>query len=117
MLFVRGQALTAIDGRTGNQLWSLRADGCSPVTLADGKLYLMEGANGVFAVDPATGATLWRNGDLASCSGLAVSGRMGYVRTTDGVLHAIRLMDDPARAKEQQADCRKDARRVVQRLS
>jgi hypothetical protein len=68
-------------------------------------------------VDPATGATLWSNGDLASCSGVAVSGRMGYVRTTDGVLHAIRLTDDPARTKEQQADCRKDARRFLQRLS
>jgi outer membrane protein assembly factor BamB len=100
-VFVRGQKIMAFNGKTGEPLWSLPADGCSPVTLADGKLYLVAGGNGVLAVDAATGVTLWHSAALASCSGVAVSGRMGYLRTTDGVLRAIRLSASAPRVQTQ----------------
>lgn len=116
-LFIRGRELMALDGKTGAQLWTVPVDGCSPVTLADGKLYLMEGSRGLFAVDPLTGATVWRADGLASCSGIAVVGRMGYVRTTNGILHAIRLIDGVSHVKEQQARDQCPATGRLQRMS
>jgi len=103
MLFVRGQEVKAFDGTAGTPVWSMPASGCSPVTLANGRLYLMAGIKGLLVVDPATGAPLWHADTPASCSGLAVAGRMGYVRTRDGVLHAIQLGDGTAGTKERQA--------------
>jgi outer membrane protein assembly factor BamB len=91
MLFARGAALTALDGRTGRRCWSLPAAGCSPATFANDKLYLVAGSGGVVTLDPATGVALGHASSMSSCGGVTVAGRMGYLRTADGVLRAIRL--------------------------
>lgn len=103
MLFARGQKVTALEGKSGNEMWSMPVDGCSPVTLVDGCLYLIAGARGLMAIDPHNGKQLWRYDHVVSCSGLSVAGNFGYVRTSDGVLHAIPLNQQWEKTKERQA--------------
>lgn len=102
LLFARGAALTALDGRTGRRRWSLPAAGCSPATFAGDKLYLVAGSGGVVTLDPATGVSLGRARSVSSCGGVTVAGRMGYLRTADGVLRAIRLAGDAPGESERQ---------------
>lgn len=90
-VFLRGTQIRALDGRTGNAIWSVAMGGCSPIEVYGGCVYSVEGVDrkGIFALSADTGKQVWRQRMLSSCSGLSVAGRMGYLSTQDGLLRAV----------------------------
>lgn len=83
--------LRALDATTGRERWRQELGGsmhAGPIVLGDTVLAGTR-QDGVFgAFDLATGARLWTS-PCAGCAGLAVSGEMAFVATSDDKLHAI----------------------------
>ncbi|MCD6304525.1 MAG: PQQ-binding-like beta-propeller repeat protein, partial [Planctomycetes bacterium] len=94
-VFLRGADVRAYDGRTGRPLWRRRAGGCSPPTAHGGLLYLIDSrrAGRLLALDQHTGAKVWELAGIRSCDAFRRVGRTGFVKTQDGVIHAIALRD------------------------
>ncbi len=92
-VYLRGQEIAAFDCNTGAPLWSRAASGCGPLTLAGGMIHFVDSskAGALVALDRRTGKEEWSLAGLRSCDALNTSGSMGYVKTQDGVVHAIRL--------------------------
>lgn len=90
---LRGGSVTAIDAATGGMLWSRRAEGCGPLTWFDGRLHLVDSAEPgrVVALEPRTGRAAWELSGFRSCDAFARVGDLGYVKTRDGVVHALAL--------------------------
>jgi outer membrane protein assembly factor BamB len=90
-VYVRGRQIRAYDVRTGGLVWSVLMGGCSPLVLADDRLYVSEGRErkGIFALRAENGQTVWYRQMLNSCSGFVVAGKMGYLCTLDGSLCAV----------------------------
>jgi len=90
---LRGQDVRAHDGRTGRTLWARPAEGCGPLTRDAGLVYCVDsGGNGrLLALEPATGRSAWEIAGIRSCDAFRRVGRTGYVKTHDGVIHAIAL--------------------------
>jgi outer membrane protein assembly factor BamB len=90
-VYLRGKRIQAYDFRTGGLVWSIPMGGCSPLVMADERLYVSEGRDrkGIFALRAESGQTVWYRQMLNSCSGFVVAGKMGYLCTLDGSLCAI----------------------------
>jgi len=91
--FVRGGDVRAYDGRTGRLLWRREASGCGAMTAQGGLLYAVDshGAGRLLALHQADGEEAWAMDGLRSCDAFRRVGRSGYVKTSDGVIHAIAL--------------------------
>ncbi len=92
-VYVRSERVIALDGDTGQALWSAAIGGCSPLVLARDRLYAVEGRESplLLALDRSTGRRTWEQALASSCSGLVVVGRMGYVSAHDGALYAVNV--------------------------
>ncbi|WP_283133886.1 PQQ-binding-like beta-propeller repeat protein [Rhizohabitans arisaemae] len=99
-LYVAGiRGIQAIDTATGKQRWTSDAGGVpgkprqavlGPPAVADGTLYVGDSAGALHAIDAATGQQRWSvsTGETALES-VAVSGKVAYVTSRDGKLHAV----------------------------
>jgi len=92
-VYLRCEDVQALDEASGEPVWTCRADGCGPMTYTDGLLRFVDsGRDGrLVAVDRRTGRTAWEMAGLRSCGAFVAAGDTGYVRTWDGVVHAIAL--------------------------
>lgn len=92
-LLVRGQNVRALDWKTGQELWSFHASGCGPVTHFDGRVYFVDsGKPGrLVAIDAGIGQKTWELAGLTSCDAFNKVRDTGYLKTQDGVVHAIAL--------------------------
>jgi len=96
-VYVRGADVRAYDARTGRPLWTRIAGGCSPMTARDGLVYLMDSRDEgrVLALHQQDGRTAWQMAGLRSCDAFRQVGRTAYVKTHDGIIHAIALRGAP----------------------
>ena len=92
-LFVRGQTVRALDSATGDEQWAFKASGCGPVTHFDGRVYFVDSSKPgrLVALDAKVGEKKWEVAGLASCDAFNKIGDTGYLKTQDGVVHAIAL--------------------------
>ena len=90
-VYLRGQRILALDGRTGKPMWRCAAEGCGPLTVVDGLLHFVDssGRGRLVALHPHTGQTAWEIAGIRSCDAFAKVGRTGYIRTRDGIVHAL----------------------------
>lgn len=90
-VFLRTNEIESFEISSGRQLWSVVWDGCSPLTLSGGQLYVARG-NGkseVFALNADTGKQVQKYNLPSSCSGIVIDGRRGVISGQDGVLYAV----------------------------
>jgi len=92
-VYVRGPDVLALDESSGEAVWTCRADGCGPLTCEDGLIRFVDsGRDGrLVALYGRTGRTAWEIPGLKSCGAFLTVGDTGYVKTWDGVVHAIAL--------------------------
>jgi outer membrane protein assembly factor BamB len=92
-VYLRSQALGAYDVRTGALLWTAKVGGCGPLAFQDGRVYLADpkGRYGLLALDARVGKPVWRHSTVASCGGIVISGKVGFVSGADGRLRAVVL--------------------------
>lgn len=93
-LYVRGQSVQALDMETGQPLWSFKASGCGPVACYDGQVYFVDAAQKsgrLIALDARTGSKTWHLDGISSCDAFSKVGNTGYIKTQDGVVHAIAM--------------------------
>jgi len=92
-VYLRCEDVHALDEASGEPVWTCRADGCGPLTCTDGLIRFVDTgrAGRLVAVDRHTGRTAWEMPGLRSCGAFVAAGDTGYVRTWDGVVHAIAL--------------------------
>ncbi len=91
-LLLRGpREVVALDARGGTRLWRYRASGCGPLSVFDGVVCFVDssGAGRLVALDVAAGAEVGCIGGIRSCDGLTAVGRTAFLKTNDGVVHAI----------------------------
>jgi len=91
---LRGTDVRALDPASGEAVWTCRADGCGPITCDHGLVQFVDsGRDGrLVAVDERTGETAWAIGGLQSCGVFQTAGDTGFVKTWDGVVHAVALV-------------------------
>ena len=92
-LFVRGQTVRALDSATGDEQWAFKASGCGPATHFDGRVYFVDSSKPgrLVALDAKAGRKTWELAGLASCDAFNKIGDTGYLKTQDGIVHAIAL--------------------------
>lgn len=92
-VYLRGKGVGAYDGRTGEPLWSRPADGCGPMTGEQGLIHFVDtSADGkLLALDSRTGAKAWEIVGVRSCGAFRRIGSTGFIKTSDGVIHAIAI--------------------------
>ncbi len=99
ILYVRNHGVHALDGATGAVLWTYAAAGCSPLSRDYGLIYFADAAQRgrLVALDERTGTEAWEIARVRSCNAFTKIGSTGYIKTLDGVVHAIAL--DRGRAR------------------
>jgi outer membrane protein assembly factor BamB len=92
-VYLRGNGVGAYDGRTGEPLWSRPAGGCGPMTDEQGLIHFVDTiAEGrLLALDSRTGAKAWEIAGIRSCGAFSRIGSTGFIKTHDGVIHAIAI--------------------------
>jgi len=91
MLYLRGQNIQALDGTTGQLLWTCPATGCNPVTYVEGLAYFVDTSNQgrLVALNRYTGCKVWELVGMRSCNAFVKVNSTGFLKTHDGVIHAI----------------------------
>ncbi|MFW6158000.1 MAG: PQQ-binding-like beta-propeller repeat protein [Planctomycetota bacterium] len=93
-VYVRGgDRVQAFAVATGDRLWSCRASGCGAMSLVGGRLCFADTTDRgrLVALDRRTGQPAWQIAGIRSCDGFARVGGTGYIKTQDGIVHAIAL--------------------------
>jgi outer membrane protein assembly factor BamB len=92
-VYLRSQTLAAYDARTGGPLWTANVGGCGPLAFDDGRVYLADPKSrySLLALDARMGKPVWRRSAVASCGGIVVSEKIGFVSGADGRLRAVVL--------------------------
>jgi len=90
-VYIRGQAVVALDRRTGEPLWQRPALGCGPLTVIDGLIHFVDSAAAgrLVALDPRTGRLAWEVQGIHSCDAFARIGDTGYIKMRDGTVRAL----------------------------
>jgi outer membrane protein assembly factor BamB len=83
----------AIDGPTGRPIWQRENGGAGRVGNASDRVVVADPAGTVWAIDKATGGSLWSQPGLArrDLTGVAVQGDYAVVGDFDGYVHWLRL--------------------------
>jgi outer membrane protein assembly factor BamB len=83
----------AIDGPTGRSIWQRDNGGAGRIGNASDRVVVSDPAGTVWAIDKASGGSLWSQPVLArrSLTGVAVQGDYAVVGDFDGYLHWLRL--------------------------
>lgn len=91
MLYLRDQNVQALDRTTGQLIWTFPATGCNPVTCAEGLTYFVDSGNQgrLVALNGHTGCKLWEWVGIKSCNAFIKVDGTGFIKTHDGVVHAI----------------------------
>ena len=91
VLYVRDQNIHAVDGSTGRLLWAHSAEGCNPVTYAEDLAYFVDASDQgrLVALDRYTGTRVWEMAGVKSCDAFIKVNGKGFLRTADGVVHAL----------------------------
>jgi outer membrane protein assembly factor BamB len=91
VLYLRDQNIRALEGATGRMLWSCPAEGCNPVTYAEGLAYFVDSrAKGrLVALDRYTGARVWELPGVKSCDAFIKVDGTAFLKTPDGFVHAF----------------------------
>ena len=92
-VYLNAAGMNVFAGATGARLWSADIEGCSPVAVDAGAVYLVGGIRQqtVMALDLHKGTPVWTIDLAGSCSGLVVDGDHGYVSGHNGALYALAL--------------------------
>lgn len=92
----------AIDGPSGRPLWRSDHGGAGGIGVSSSSLVVSTAAGSVYALDKASGSTLWSQPALArrSLTGAAVQGDHAVVGDFDGYVHWMRLEDGAFAARE-----------------
>lgn len=92
-LLVREQGVIALDANTGQRRWTQPANGCGPVTLADGWAYFVDTAEEgrLVALDRRTGQPVWQMAGIRSCEPFIPVRDTGLLKSAEGVLQAVAL--------------------------
>jgi len=91
-LFVRGpREVAALDVGTGAVLWRLEVSGCGPLSVVGDVLCFVDssGSGRLVAVDVERGLPVRSVGGIRSCDAVRSGGPVAYLKTNDGVVHAI----------------------------
>ncbi|HID23674.1 MAG TPA: hypothetical protein EYP14_14935 [Planctomycetaceae bacterium] len=93
-IYLRADGVIGLDGGTGELLWRYEATGCGPLTLADGLIHFVDSSDQgqLVAVDQDTGKRVWEIPGIRSCDAFIKFGSTGYVKTRDGIIHALAIM-------------------------
>ncbi|MET0655239.1 MAG: outer membrane protein assembly factor BamB [Pseudoxanthomonas sp.] len=92
----------AIDGPSGRPLWTRDNGGPGGLGLSSGSVVVSDPAGSVWALDKASGASLWSNVTLArrSLTAPTVHGDFAVVGDFDGYVHWLRLDNGEEAARE-----------------
>ena len=92
-VFLRGEDIRAYAPATGRPLWRRAAGGCGPLTSHGGLIHFVDSGGGgrLLALRPRSGGKVWEIAGIRSCDAFRRVGRTGYIKTQDGVIHAIAL--------------------------
>jgi outer membrane protein assembly factor BamB len=90
-LYVRSQHIQAFDVVNGREVWEYSAAGCGPVTYAQRRIYFIDTSRQgcLIALNESVGEKVWQWSGVASCNAFVRVGDLGYLKTNDGVVHAI----------------------------
>jgi len=90
-VYLRGARIIALGCDKGEQLWSRTAVGCGPLTLFEGRIHFVDTTDEgrLIALDPTSGVEAWQVAGIRSCGAFTRVGRVGYIRTPSGALHAV----------------------------
>jgi len=91
-LFVRGpREVAALEAGSGALLWRLEVSGCGPLSVVGGALCFVDssGSGRLVAVDVERGSPVRSVAGIRSCDAVRSGGRVAYLKTNDGVVHAI----------------------------
>ena len=96
-VYVRGQEIVALSHRTGERLWRRAAEGCGPLTRSGGLVHFVDTrAEGrLVALSERSGQTAWEIPGIRSCDGFTKVGDTGYIKTQDGIVHALAFCGRP----------------------
>lgn len=80
-------------GPRGTLQWQLKAAGCSPVSVADSRLFFfdMQGKGSLVVVKAENGSVETTYSLPPSCAGITVTGRRGIINAHNGVLYSFAL--------------------------
>ena len=94
-------ALTAIDLRNGNTLWSREFSSYTGLDADDTRLYVTDDSDAVWALDQRTGGSLWKQTQLSGrrLSAPVVGGGYVVVGDFEGYLHWLNRMDGKIEAR------------------
>ncbi len=90
-LYVRGDAVTAIDGASGEIVWSRKISGCGPITAERDLLHLVDsrGEGRLVTLDRRDGREIRGTRGLRSCDAFVRGRGVGFIKTNDGVIRAF----------------------------
>ena len=90
-VYLRAERVLALDSRTGRPMWTCPAAGCGPLTLIDGRIHFVDSSDRgrLVALDRRTGQKAWELPGILSCDAFTKVGDTGYIKTQDGIVHAI----------------------------
>ena len=94
-------ALTAIDLRNGNTLWSREFSSYTGLDSDDTRLYVTDAGDAVWALDQRTGGSLWKQTQLSGrqLSAPVVGGNYVVVGDFEGYLHWLNRIDGKIEAR------------------
>ncbi len=92
-VYLRSQRIKALDGLTGELLWTHAATGCGPLSVVDGMLHFVDTRHSgrLVALERRTGQLTQAIPGVLSCDAFARDGDTGLIKTQDGIVRAIAL--------------------------
>jgi len=93
VVFLRSRKIYALNTKTGETVWDLPVNGCSPIVHQHMRCYLVDGSNdGILVqIDAQSGHIMCESPISPSCAGIVLSDNLGFVNDNSGVLHAVDL--------------------------
>ena len=96
-VYLRGRRIMAMNGQTGDMLWACAAEGCGPLSVVDGVIYFVDTRQRgrLVALEQHSGRVARDISGIRSCGAFTKVGNTGYIKTQDGVVHALAMSDPP----------------------
>jgi|GEM_PF-1990223 len=90
-VYLRCQQVLALDQADGEQIWTIDATGCSPITVSDDTICFIDSARegSLVGARRYNGDIVWKVPGLHSCNAFVRAGERGYLKTNDNVVLAF----------------------------